>query len=54
MTKDEATSFILKILNSKMAIMSLATKEQAIKEAEEHNITAVELLEKLHDYVKRI
>jgi len=46
MNKDEAIVFLLKVLRSPMAVASLPTKEKATSAAVEHNITALELLQK--------
>ena len=53
MTKEEATEFVLKVLGSKMAIASKATKDKAIQAATDHNITALDLINKLEEIVWR-
>jgi hypothetical protein len=44
MNKEQAIRNILKVLNSRMAMMSPA-KKQALELAEEHNVTAKDLIE---------
>lgn len=51
MTKDEATVFILKALKSPMMMTSKPTREELFKIAEEHQITATDLLNKLQEIV---
>jgi hypothetical protein len=54
MTKEEALDFVLKVLGSKMALASKTTKEKAIQAAKEHNISAVELIERLENIIWKI
>lgn len=51
MTKDEAILLILKAIKSPMMMTSKPTREQVFKAAEEHNISAIELLNKLQEIV---
>lgn len=45
MTKEEATIKILKVLNSRMAVMSNPMRDEALTLAEEYGITVKELIE---------
>ena len=45
MNKDEATIKILKVLNSRMAVMSKPMRDEALTLAEEHGINAKDLIE---------
>lgn len=51
MTKEEAVLCVLKALKSPMMLTSKPTREQVFKAAEEHNISAIELLNKLQEIV---
>ena len=45
MTKEQAIIKILKVLNSRMAIMSKPMRDEALTLAEEYGITVAELIE---------
>jgi hypothetical protein len=51
MTKEEAVIFVLKALKSSMMMSSKASREEAFKAAEDHNITAIDLLNKFQEIV---
>lgn len=51
MTKEEAVLCVLKALKSPMMLTSKPTREQVFKAAEDHQITAVDLLNKLQEIV---
>ena len=51
MSKDEAILFVLKAIKSPMMMTSKPTREQVFKAAEEHKITAIDLLNKLQEIV---
>ena len=44
MTKEEATLKILKVLNSRMAVMSKPMRDEALTLAEEYGINAKDLI----------
>ena len=45
MTKEQAIVKILKVLNSRMAVMSKPMRDEALTVAEEYGITAKDLIE---------
>jgi hypothetical protein len=45
MTKEEAIIKILKVLNSRMAVMSKPMRDEALTLAEEHGINTKDLIE---------
>ena len=45
MTKEEAIVKILKVLNSRMAVMSKPMRDEALTLAEEHSINTKDLIE---------
>jgi hypothetical protein len=45
MTKEQAIVKILKVLNSRMAVMSKPMRDEALTLAEEHGITVIDLIE---------
>lgn len=45
MNKEEATKKILKVLNSRMAVMSKPMRDEALTLAEEHGINVEDLIE---------
>jgi preprotein translocase subunit Sss1 len=51
MTKEEAVLFVLKALKSPMMMTSKPTREEIFKAAEDHQITATDLLNKLHELI---
>jgi hypothetical protein len=52
--KEEARIKILKVLNSRMAIMSKPMKDEALTVAEEYGITAKDLIEAWTKIAERI
>jgi len=54
MTKQEAISFILKCLKSPMSMVSKPTSDKAFQAAEEHGITATDLLKELQEIVWKV
>lgn len=54
MTKEEAISFLLKVLKSSVSMTSKPTKEKAYEVAKEHNITATDLLNKLEEIIWKV
>ena len=54
MTKEQAIIKILKVLNSRMAIMSKPMRDEAFTLAEEHGITVAELIEEWTKIAERI
>ena len=54
MTKEEAIIKILKVLKSPMAVMCLPRREEALTLAEEHGITAKDLIEAWSDMAMRV
>jgi hypothetical protein len=54
MTKEEATVKILKVLNSRMAVMSKPMRDEALTVAEEYGITAKDLIEEWTRIAERI
>ena len=54
MTKEQAIIKILKVLNSRMAIMSKPIRDEALTLAEEHGITVAELIEEWTKIAERI
>jgi hypothetical protein len=54
MTKEQAIIKILKVLNSRMAIMSKPMRDEALTLAEEHGITVAELIEEWTKIAERI
>ena len=54
MTKEQAIIKILKVLNSRMAIMSKPMRDEALTLAEEHGITVKELIEEWTRIAERI
>jgi hypothetical protein len=53
MTKEEAVRFVLRVLNSRMAMMS-PDKKKAQALAEEHGITALDLIQEYDKYLQKI
>jgi len=53
MTKEEAVLFVLKALKSPMILTSKPSREEVFKAAEEHQITATDLLNKFQEIVWR-
>lgn len=53
-TKEEAIRKILKVLKSPMMVMSKPNKDEALTLAEEHGITAKDLIETWSDMAMRI
>lgn len=51
MTKDEAITFVLKAIKSPMMLTSKPTREEVFKAAEDHQITATEILTKLQEII---
>ena len=54
MSKEQAILKILKVLNSRMAVMSKPTRDEALTLATEHGITAKELIEFWADLAMRV
>ena len=54
MTKTQAIVKILKVLNSRMAVMSKPMRDEALTLAEEHGITAKDLIEEWTKIAERI
>ena len=54
MTKEEAAIKILKVLNSRMAVMSKPMRDEALTVAEECGITVKELIETWTKIAERI
>ena len=54
MTKTQAIIKILKVLNSRMAVMSKPMKDEALTLAEEYGITAKDLIEEWTRIAERI
>jgi hypothetical protein len=54
MTKEEATIKILKVLNSRMAVMSKPVRDEAFALAFEHGIMAKDLIESWTRIAERI
>ena len=54
MTKEEATVKILKVLNSRMAVMSKPMRDEVLTLAEEYGINAKDLIEKWAKIAERI
>jgi len=54
MTKDEAIRFLLKVMKSPISMTSKPTKDQAHQLANEHGITAVDLLTELENMVWKV
>lgn len=54
MTKEEATLKILKVLNSRMAVMSKPMRDEALTLAEEYGINAKDLIEVWSNMAMRI
>ena len=54
MSKDEAIVKILKVLNSRMAVMSKPMRDEALTVAEEHGITVKDLIESWTKIAERI
>ena len=54
MTKEQAIIKILKVLNSRMAVMSKPMKDEALTLAEEYGITVAELIEEWTRIAERI
>ena len=54
MTKEQAIVKILKVLNSRMAVMSKPMRDEALTLAEEYGITAKDLIEEWTRIAERI
>ena len=54
MTKEEAIVKILKVLNSRMAVMSKPMRDEALTLAEEYGITAKDLIEQWAKIAERV
>lgn len=54
MTKEQAIVKILQVLKSQMAVMCLPRREEALTLAEEHGITAKDLIETWADLAMRV
>ena len=54
MTKEEATIKILKVLNSRMAVMSKPMRDEAFALAFEHGIMAKDLIEQWAKIAERV
>ena len=54
MSKDEAMIKVLKVLKSAMMVMSKPDRDEALTLAEEHGITAKDLIEAWSDIAMRI
>ena len=54
MTKEEAIVKILKVLNSRMAVMSKPMRDEALTLAEEHSINTKDLIEVWAKIAERI
>lgn len=54
MTKEQAIIKILKVLNSRMAVMSKPMRDEALTLADEYGITAKELIEEWSRIAERI
>ena len=54
MTKEQAIIKILKVLNSRMAVMSKPMRDEALTLAEERGITAKDLIEEWTRIAERI
>ena len=54
MTKEQAIVKVLKVLNSRMAVMSKFMRDEALTVAEEYGITAKDLIEEWTRIAERI
>lgn len=54
MTKEEAIVKILKVLNSRMAVMSKPMRDEALTLAEEYSINAKDLIEQWTKIAERV
>lgn len=54
MTKEQAIIKILKVLNSRMAVMSKPMRDEALTLADEYGITAKDLIEEWTKIAERI
>jgi hypothetical protein len=54
MTKEQAIVKILKVLNSRMAVMSKPMRDEALTVAEEYGITVKDLIEQWTKIAERI
>ena len=54
MTKEQAIIKILKVLNSRMSVMCKPVRDEALTLAEEHGITAKDLIEEWTRIAERI
>jgi hypothetical protein len=54
MTKEQVIIKILKVLNSRMAVMSKPMRDEALTVAEEYGITAKDLIEEWTRIAERI
>ena len=54
MTKEQAIIKILKVLNSRMPVMCKPVRDEALTLAEEHGITAKDLIEEWTKIAERI
>ena len=54
MTKEEASIKILKVLNSRMAVMSKPMRDEALTLAEEYGINAKDLIESWSNIAMRV
>jgi len=54
MTKEEAIVKILKVLNSRMAVMSKPMRDEALTLAEEYGINAKDLIEQWTKIAERV
>ena len=54
MTKEQAIIKILKVLNSRMSVMCKPVRDEALTLAEEHGITAKDLIETWTKIAERV
>jgi hypothetical protein len=54
MTKEEATIKVLKVLNSRMAVMCKPVRDEALTLAEEYGIMAKDLIESWSNIAMRV
>ena len=54
MNKEEAIVKVLKVLNSRMAVMCKPVRDEALTLAEEHGITVKELIDEYEKIAMRI
>ena len=53
-TKEEATIKVLKVLNSRMAVMCKPVRDEALTLAEEHGITVADLINEYEKIAMRV